>query len=167
MKTIIFSFSVVALMLFSSVLTAQEISTASNVIYDSGAGCSSCGQQSFGQQAFVEQSFEQQSFVAPVSYNQPIVAVTPTFAQPVTAGCSSCGTSNVSNFAAPVETSYVSQPAACSSCGQATRVASSTNACCCSNSGRAGFLRGGRRGGLGGQASSRLIRTGIMQSIDN
>ena len=157
MKNVIFSVSVVALMLVSSVVTAQEIS-----------GCSSCGQQ---------------SFVQPVTYNQPIVAATPTFvqpatttfAQPVTSGCSSCGTASVSNyaapittsFAAPIDTGYVAQSTGCTSCAAAT-IPAPTSACCCSTtSARGGLLRGGRNGGLGGPVSSRLIRGGVIGAIRN
>lgn len=151
MKNVTLSFALVTLMFLSSVASAQ---------------CSSCGQQ---------------ASAAPVIFAQPVVAQpvaveAVTYAQPAAASCNSCGTADVAtfsadpvvtNYAAPIETSFVSESAGCSSCGQAVSyTAPVANPCCCgTQSSRGGLLRGGRGGVLSSSVSSRLIRGGIFSAI--
>lgn len=152
MKKVMFSFALVALLLISSVANAQ---------------CSSCGQQASAQ---------------PVIFDQPIVTEAATYAPPVayapaaTTGCSSCGSAPVAtyaaepavvSYAAPIETSYVAEPAGCSGCGQAVSYNAPVASTCCGETkpARGGLLRGGRSGVLGSPISSRLIRSGIFSAI--
>lgn len=143
MKNVMFSFALVALMSMSSAVNAQ---------------CAACGEQA-----------------QPVIFDQPIVTEAVAYAPPATTGCSSCGSENVATYtvepavayAAPIETTYVSEPTECSSCNQTVSYEApiTTDCCCETKSSRGGLLRGGRNGLLGGSVSSRLIRGGIFSAI--
>ena len=150
MKTVILSFAAMALMMISSVATAQ---------------CSSCGQAAAQPITFAQPiATEAISYAQPeaISFAQP---ETVSYAQPATSGCSSCGTANVATYSAPVQASYT--PQASSSCCAAVSYNApvATNPCCCGTSSRGGLLRGNRGGLFGNTVPSRAARSGLLGAI--
>ena len=142
MKTVIFSFAAVALMMISSVATAQ---------------CSSCGQQ-----AAQPITFAQPIATEAITYAQP---ATVDYVQPATFAAQPAFTS----YAAPVQASFVAQPTTSSSCcGTVSYNAPvATNPCCCGTTTRGGLLRGNRSGLLGNTIPARATRAGLFSAIRN